>query len=271
MNMGRIRRVLGRMASRLERLLRPDDDLIPPLHLRWRYFGTARRDAYLYLTETLPHELLSRGLQPSHRVLDVGCGLGPLAVGLIPYLTGGTYEGVDVHAEAISWCQHAIAARYPQFRFRHADLANTTYNPRGKVPAAAYRFPYDDNEFDVALLSSICTHLPAADASHYLREVARVLKPGGRCVAGFYLLNDESLPGIDAGRSFLPFIHAHDDGCSRVVDPHNPAAAIAHAEDDVQKWFDHAGLQIDEPIRRGRWWDGVAHSQDVLAAAKPAN
>jgi SAM-dependent methyltransferase len=259
------------MASRLEALLRPEDDLIPPVHLRWRYFGTARREAYLRLTESLPQELLSRGLQPHHRVLDVGCGLGPLAVGLIHHLTRGSYDGFDVHAEAVAWCRRTIAPRYPRFRFRHVDLLNTTYNPRGKLQAAVYRFPYDDDEFDIALLSSICTHLPRTETAHYLREVARVLKPGGRCVAGFYLLNEESVQGIEAGKSFLPFTHAHDAGCSRVVDPHNPEAAIAHAEDKVRDWYAKAGLRVEEPIRRGRWWDGVAHSQDVLTAVKAAN
>jgi SAM-dependent methyltransferase len=266
-----IRRVLGRVASRLEQLLRPKDILMPPLHLRWRYFGTVRRAAYLRLTESLPHELLAHGLQPHHGVLDAGCGLGPLAVGLIPYLTRGSYDGFDVHAEAVAWCQRTVTPRHPQFRFHHADLVNTTYNPRGKLRAADYRFPYDDDTFDMALLSSLCTHLPAVEAAHYLREVARVLKPGGRCVAGFYLLNAESLRGIEAGKSSLPFSHVHDEGYSRVVDPRYPEAAIAHAEDRVRAWYAEAGLWIEEPIRRGRWWDGAAHSQDVLAAVKRAD
>jgi SAM-dependent methyltransferase len=259
------------MASRVEALLRADDDLIPPLHLRWRYFGTIWRSAYLRLAESLPQELLARGLQPHHRVLDVGCGLGPLAVGLIPHLNRGSYEGFDVHAEAVGWCGRTIGLGHSQFRFGHADLANSTYNPRGKLQAVSYRFPYDNNEFDVALLSSICTHLRAAEAAHYLREVGRVLKPGARCVAGFYLLNEESRQGIEAGKSFLPFVHGYDDGCSRVVDPRAPEAAIAHAEDKVRVWFADASLQIEEPIRRGRWWDGVAHSQDVLTAVKTPN
>jgi len=47
----------------------------------------------------------------------------------------------------------------PQFRFQHADLFNTAYNPRGVQQAAQYRFPYEDDSFDFAYLGSVCTHL----------------------------------------------------------------------------------------------------------------
>jgi SAM-dependent methyltransferase len=267
--MGTIRRVVGWLASRTESLLLPAGALIPPLHLRWRYYGTARRCRYLRFATELAHELLSRGLQPDHRVLDVGCGIGPLAVGLIPHLTRGSYEGFDVHADAVAWCRRTISARHPHFGFRHADLSNTTYNPRGTLRASTYRFPYGDEEFDFAYLGSVCTHLLPDEASHYLLELGRVLKPGGTCVVSFYLQNEESLAGIAAGTSFLPFAHPYGAGNSRVIDQHNPEAAIAHAEDEVRSWYADAGLRIEEPIRRGHWWSGVAHDQDVITAVKP--
>ncbi len=266
--MGTIRRALGRVASRIESRLLPGGALVPPLHLRWRYYGSARRGDYLGHAATAARELLAAGLRPWHRVLDVGCGPGPLAVGLLPHLTAGTYDGLDVHAEAVAWCQKAIAARQPRFRFRHADLRNATYNPRGRLRASEYRFPYDDGTFDFAFLGSVCTHLLPDEAAHYLREVSRVLRPGGRCLVSFYLLTDESLGGLAAGTSWLPFTHRLDGGRSRVIDPHNPGAAIAHAEDRVRGWYADAGLCIEGPVRRGRWWDGGVHQQDVVAAVK---
>ena len=43
------------------------------------------------------------GLQPGHRVLDVGCGVGRLAVALTSYLnTDGRYEGFDIVPEQIA-------------------------------------------------------------------------------------------------------------------------------------------------------------------------
>lgn len=268
--MGRIRRTLARVASRVESLFIPRERLIPPLHLRWSYYRTLRHDGYRHISNAATKELVSRGLQSNHRVLDVGCGIGPLAIGLIPHLTCGSYEGFDISAEAVAWCRRTISSRYPHFQFRHANLSNTAYNPNGSQRANAYRFPYADGEFDFAFLGSVCTHLMADEVAQYLRELGRVLRPGGKCIISFYLLHDESLRGIDAGTSFFPFVHEIDKAIgSRVVDRDNPELAIAHPEESVRGMYAEAGLTIEEPIRRGGWWHGVAHQQDVIAAVKP--
>jgi SAM-dependent methyltransferase len=249
-------------------LILPEADGVPPLHLRWSYYRSARRDAHRPFAASAAAELITRGLQPHHDVLDVGCGLGPLALGLIPYLTTGSYEGIDVHAEAIAWCRRAIMARHPRFRFQHADVFSAAYNPRGRWHASDYRFPAEDDRFDFAYLGSVCTHLLPAETSHYLHELGRVLRPGGKCVMSYYLLNAASLSGIDAGTSFLPFReHSSFAGC-RVVHADNPAWAVAHAEDKVRDLYHDAGLYIEEPIQHGQWWGGVAHQQDVIAATK---
>jgi len=261
-------RTAGRLAGRLESLARLRGRLVPPLHLRWRYYGTARPAAFAGYAAAATVELAARGLEPDHRVLDVGCGIGPLAAGLAPYLAGGRYDGFDVHAEAVAWCARVITPRHPHFRFRHADVANTVYNPGGSVPAAEYRFPYPDAAFDFAFLGSVCTHLRPADAAHYLREVGRVLRPGGRAVVSFYLLTPESARGVEAGTSFLPFLHPHGPGGSRVIDPANPERAIAHREDAARSWCAAAGLWVEGPVRYGGWWDGTAHGQDVVTAVR---
>lgn len=63
------------------------------------------------------------GLKPDERILDVGCGIGRVAVPLTGYLDeNGSYEGIDVIPEAISWCQKSITPRHPNFRFVLADV-----------------------------------------------------------------------------------------------------------------------------------------------------
>src|SRR5215211_609011 len=69
-------------------------------------------------------------LEPHDDVLDIGCGVGRIAVGLTEYLTG-RYEGFDISPAAIAWCQENITSRYPNFRFTVADIGNTVYNPEG--------------------------------------------------------------------------------------------------------------------------------------------
>src|SRR5580692_8694154 len=68
------------------------------------------------------------GLTPEQRVLDLGCGIGRMALPLTQYLDGGTYDGVDVAALGIDWCEANIAARYGNFRFQRLDLRHPLYN-----------------------------------------------------------------------------------------------------------------------------------------------
>ena len=55
-------------------------------------------------------------LKPGEKVLDVGCGLGRMAMPLTGYLKdGGSYEGFDIVAEGINWCKENISNKYPAF------------------------------------------------------------------------------------------------------------------------------------------------------------
>src|SRR6185503_7975971 len=92
--------------------------------------------------------LVRNGLEADHRVLDIGCGIGRVALGLTSVLSRkGSYEGFDVDARAVKWCSENLTPRYPNFRFTHAKVATARHNRRG-VPAAEYRFPFDDASFD---------------------------------------------------------------------------------------------------------------------------
>jgi len=187
-------------------------------------------------------------------VLDVGCGLGRMAVPLATYLAGGgRYEGFDVDAEAICWCERNIGAVRPNFRFTAVNLRSARYNPAGASPAASLVFPYEDGTFDVAFLASVFTHLLPDVVARYLHELARVLKPGGRCVASYFLLNDASEQAIAAGR--LKPLHRFPerlDGC-RVLSLELPESAVAHDEDRIRRLYAQCGFRIVEPIRYGRW------------------
>ena len=142
------------------------------------------------------------GLRPDHKVLDVGCGVGRVAVALAGHLEQeGRYEGFDIVPQEIEWCQKHISTRFPNFSFQLADVRNLTYNPKGKVRASEYRFPYDDGSFDFVVLASVFTHMLSRDMDRYVTEVSRVLKHGGRCFISFYLLNDKARKNIGAGIS----------------------------------------------------------------------
>jgi hypothetical protein len=72
------------------------------------------------------------GLEPTDNVLDVGCGIGRMAYALAHYLNSETkYEGFDITDKMLQWARQEITPRYPNFKFRLADIYNKLYNPNG--------------------------------------------------------------------------------------------------------------------------------------------
>lgn len=266
----RWRRLAGRARSAAYRAVTVVDwiarwksgQLLPPAHLRIYYYRTGSLKAFTRACEGARIELTSRGLRPEHRVLDIGSGIGTLALSLIGYLRGG-YDGVEIHPEAVAWSQRAITRRHPTFRFHRADLASPAYNPHGLVSASTYRFPFPDRSFDFIFLGSVFTHMLPDPIEHYLHEISRMLAPDGVCVASYFLLNDETRGGVDRGNSFISFGVQHPSGLCRLHDAAVPDAAVALEEAFVRRIHEQAGLRIRD-IRRGRWWSGEAHDQDLL-------
>lgn len=209
------------------------------------------------------------GLSPDDRVLDVGCGIGRMAVPLTKYLdAGGSYEGIDIVPEGIEWCQNEITTRSPNFRFTLADVYNKQYNPTGKFKASEYVFPYEDDSFDFTFLASVFTHMLPEEVDNYLSEIARVLKGGGRCLITFFLLNQESLALMESGASTIVFKHALD-GC-RVKERGTPEVAVAYPEDTIRTLYQRYGLEIEEPIHYGAWpgrRERLGY-QDIVVASK---
>jgi SAM-dependent methyltransferase len=260
---GRARDLAYRGISVVERAgFSQRDPLLPPAHLRQYYYRTLKPDAFARHCEAARTELLTRGLRPEHRVLDIGSGPGNLAIGLIGYLTG-TYDGIEIHPDAVAWCQRTITPRYPSFRFHVANLASRAYNPQGQVSAASYRFPFSDHSFDFIFLGSVFTHMLPDAVQNYVHEIARLLAPGGAGVASYFLLNDETRAGVERGNSFMSFDVRHPSGLCRLHDEVVPEAAVALEETYVRRLHDEARLRIRD-IRRGGWWSGRAHDQDLL-------
>jgi len=243
-------------------LVRPANPLMPPAHLRLYYYGTTDPSVFKQRCDGARAELMARGLQPRHRVLDIGAGVGNLAIALLDFLQAG-YDGLEIHPEAVAWCQRAITSTHPTFIFHRADIRSDAYNAGGHASAAQYRFPFGDGCFDVVFLGSVFTHMLPDEVANYLKEIGRVLAPGGWCVASFFLLNDATRNGVERGRSFMSFPASDGSGHARLHDATIPEAAVALEESFVVDCCRRSGLTVKD-IRRGGWWEGTTNDQDVV-------
>lgn len=199
------------------------------------------------------------GLAPADRVLDIGCGIGRMARVMVDVLRPpGSYDGFDVVAEGIDWCRTHYAGTPAPFGFHHADLRNALYNPQGARRPETYRFPFHDARFDLAVATSVFTHVLPATADRYLAEAARVLAPGWRLFTTWLLLPCSRMPeGFARLDPALPVA---------VADPAVPEAAVAYDEPWLRHRLVAHGFTLDT-IEPGSW-DGrdVFHYQDLVVA-----
>jgi SAM-dependent methyltransferase len=163
--------------------------VLPPRRLR--FCGQRFRDDEQFLSSARAEadRLASRcGLSVQSRVLDVGCGPGRLAIGILDRVGEvAAYEGIDVDAVSIAWCRRYLEFRHPAFRFTHIDLKNARYNPGGAEPGDEVRLPVAQEAFDIIYLYSVFSHLDLPDVRRYLKELARLLAPGGTLfLTGFF-------------------------------------------------------------------------------------
>jgi SAM-dependent methyltransferase len=122
-----------------------------------------------------PHPFITRArllealaLAPDERVLEIGPGTGYYTFDIAAALPAGQIDVFDVQQEMLD---HVMRA---------AEQRGVT-NVRATL-GDAQDLPYDDDAFDAAVLVTVLGEIPDQDQA--LREVARVLRPGGRLVVG---------------------------------------------------------------------------------------
>lgn len=237
------------------------DPLVPPR--RMNFVGNS--DFKSTGEEFLGHFKDLADLQPSDRVLDIGCGIGRMARVLSRELAPphGSYDGFDVVGEAIAWCRRHYRHAPVPFRFKHVDVSNPVYNPYGTISPVDFIFPYGDASFGLAIATSLFTHMLEDVAERYLAETARVLAPGGRLLATWFALDPAQPP--DPGRAMVSF--AHRRGEAWVLNPAAPEEAVAYELSWIRGRLTAHGFRMREPISTGSWTGRAGRSsQDIVVA-----
>ncbi len=240
-------------------------DLVPPK--RMMYIGGT---AFIKIGDEFFAYFKKFGkLKPESAILDIGCGIGRMARPFTGFLSpAGRLEGFDIDKAGVTWCSKNITKRYPNFRFQYVDVYNKHYNPAGRIKADEFRFPYPDASFDFVFATSVFTHMFPKDVRNYLKEITRVLKPGGSSLLTYFLINPDSRKLITEKKSRIKFEYEVDGVLTQ--DKLVPEDAIGLEETYVAGVYKELGMAIEAPIHFGEWSGrpDFLSFQDLVVARK---
>ncbi|QIZ36957.1 methyltransferase domain-containing protein [Saccharopolyspora sp. ASAGF58] len=111
------------------------------------------------------------GVRPGQRVLDLGCGAGRHAFEL--YRRGADVIAFDQDVAELENVAAMFAAMKAENQVPDGSAAQT-------VSGDALALPFPDEHFDCVIASEIMEHIPEDEKA--MREMVRVVKPGGRVV-----------------------------------------------------------------------------------------
>ncbi len=214
----------------------------------------------------------------SSTILDVGCGTGLLAIASQPFLNqSGKYIGIDVAKEDIEFCQ----AHYPEsgFEFIHLDTENALYAPEQLSENQSW--PVKSDSINCLTALSVWTHFREEDAEFYLKEVERVLKPGGKAIITFFLLDDLYYAGVEQRSDQAGKFHTSPQkrwvfdqqtyGSTRFFHPEwvdIPEQAIGLTQEGLNSIVQASGLSLVEQ-HNGNWKEAPGlYFQDTLVFQK---
>lgn len=179
------------------------------------WWSPVHRGASLALLDEIEGDVASG----ARRVLDVGCGTGALAAAAVTRWPGVELDGTDISAGML------------RIAFREAERLPGQASDRLRfTQASADRLPFADATFDVAVSAFVLQLVPSRFAA--LREIRRVLRPGGRLAYVTWLRGGSRFAGdecYDAARrevGLAPLLDEDDvpapaDGEIDLYDPGN--------------------------------------------------
>ncbi len=159
---------------------------VPPPELIVRVAGTPDAGWFLKGGRLGFESIRERvALEELESVLDFGCGCGRVTRYWLG--VGPSVAGTDLDEEAVEWCRR--------------NLPFARFEPNGLAPP----LDFEDESFDLVYGLSVFTHLPEELQLLWMRELGRVLTPGGRLLLTTHgeryreRLSEEERRRFDAG------------------------------------------------------------------------
>lgn len=239
---------------------------VPPQH---RWFPRTGGENFLASGAATLRDLIDSGLKPTHDVLDIGSGLGRVAVPLTQYIDeNNKYIGIDILFDALSWCNEHIAQIYENFTFKLIDVENPYYN-KSPVRLVDIDLPVKDAFADFVVVNSVFTHLHPEQVEWYLRQMAAKTKPGGLVWCTWFLYTEESAALTKEGKARYTMLYS-DDKKAYYTSEEKSTVCVAYPPEFVLPMIEKYGFNLARDICYGSWCGREQRSvsrsiaQDVL-------
>jgi len=227
---------------------------IPPNH---RNQSGSNQGGFLEMGFSLLQAIADEGMAETSNVLDIGCGVGRVALPLTQYLAANaSYFGIDINLSAISWCHEHITQVYPNFEFAVVNARNPQYGNQFEYGQSTMReagLPLHRNRrFDAIIATSLFTHLLWPDVEFYLERMAYHLKEGGFAYTTWFLIDDRARAAVEAGTAQFDF-DIRPGTQTYMLRGKSYSEAIAHEVDAVLALAARHGLLPRRPPQFGGW------------------
>lgn len=210
---------------------------LPTKDVRGRMCGEAFQSNEYFLQSGIveARRLVARlGYSPGAKMVDIGSGLGRLALGMIWEFGDVPYLGLEVNPEFTSWCQRYISTDHPSYRFVRLDVENERYNPGGTVRSGQITLPVADADLDIVYMWGVFTNMGPEHVVAYASEIGRMLAPSGRAFLTAWVEPDVADVSFNP-EGYGPYEH---DG--------SPLLVVRYSKKFLDTAFERAGLIVEE-------------------------
>ena len=209
--------------------------VLPPREMRGRLGASFLADGFYLESGIAEARRLAARLaySKSSLVVDIGCGLGRLATGMLWEFGDVQYLGIDSNPVFAEWCREHIERNHPSFRFIHLDVVNELYNPAGKIDGDRIRLPLADATADIVYLWGLFTNMGPEHVRIYVSEMSRIAREGSRIFLTAFV--EENVPEV----SFIPKGYVPYE-CVK------PLQCVRYSKEFLFSIFSRYGLVVEE-------------------------